>query len=86
VHPLHCNQPVKKDVVITDFARTYQPATDMSYVDTMILKSEDTSNFNEDMHTVDELITKGMTGSLANLNHDTQEACKLGATSYTKLS
>jgi hypothetical protein len=73
------NTPAKKPVPITYFARTYQPATDMSYVNEMILFSKDTSNFNEDMHIVDELITRVVLGSLAKFNRDTKEVCKLDA-------
>jgi hypothetical protein len=64
---------------ITDFARTYQPATDMTYVNEMTLFTEDPSNFNEDIHKVDELISRVVLGSLVKLNRDTKEACKLGA-------
>jgi hypothetical protein len=51
----------------------------MSYVNEMILFSEDTSNFNEDMHKVDKLIMRVVLGSLVELNCDTKEACKLNA-------
>jgi len=73
------NTPGKKPVPITDFARTYQPATDMTYVNEMTLFTEDPSNFNEDIHIVDELISRVVLGSLVKLNRDTKEACKLGA-------
>jgi hypothetical protein len=76
------NTPDKKPVPITDFARTYQPATDMTYVNEMTLFTEDPSNFNEDIHIVDELISRVVLGSLVKLNRDTKEACKLGANKF----
>ena len=71
--------PAKKPVRITGFARTYRPATDMTYVNEMTLFAEEPSNFNEDIHIVDEFISRVVLGSLVKLNRDTKEACKLGA-------